>query len=181
LRVGHVLARALEYEAKRRPRAGEFAHELSEALAAQALNSPIARLWAHLVSSRRSRRWMLAGSGSALAGAAAGGWVLRNRLTPLSPEERVIDYPPGASDAMAGFVFGISAQGPWGLGASRPPIWEGWRRASRCGRSGPLSIAAGHYRRRCGPSPVVVRLCLIVAPSRRASTADLTLHRRAST
>lgn len=98
--VGRLLARSLAFDAERRPApVAAFTVDLADALQAGAMDSRLARLWVL----RRSRRWMLAGGATALVGAAAGGWWLRDRLTPLDPEERVIEFPRGASAAMAGF------------------------------------------------------------------------------
>jgi serine/threonine-protein kinase len=98
--VGRLLTRALALDAARRPApVTAFTGELADRLQAGALDSPLARLWVL----RRSRRWMLASGTTALAGAAAGGWWLRDWLTPLGPEERVIDFPRGADAQMAGF------------------------------------------------------------------------------
>ena len=98
--VGRLLARALAFDAARRPApVTAFTAELADALQASAIDSRLARLWVL----RRSRRWMLAGGATALVGAAAGGWWLRDWLAPLDPEERVIDFPRGASAEMAGF------------------------------------------------------------------------------
>lgn len=98
--VGKLLTRALAYDAARRPApVGAFAAELADAIQAGAFDSRLARLWLR----RRSRRWMLASGATALAGAAAGGWWLRDRLTPLGPEERVIDFAQGDEAEMAGF------------------------------------------------------------------------------
>jgi tRNA A-37 threonylcarbamoyl transferase component Bud32 len=98
--VGRLITRALAFDAARRPApVNAFTEELSDALQAGALDSRLARLWVR----RRSRRWMLASGTTALVGAAAGGWWLRDWLTPLGPEERVIDFPRGADAEMAGF------------------------------------------------------------------------------
>jgi len=98
--VGRLLARALAFDAARRPApVTAFTEELSDRLQAGALDSRFARLWVL----RRSRRWMLASGATALAGAAAGGWWLRDWLTPLDAAERVIDFPRGDSAEMAGF------------------------------------------------------------------------------
>jgi hypothetical protein len=98
--VGGLLARALAFDPARRPApAGAFAAELADAIQAEAIDSRLARLWVR----RRSRRFMLASGATALVGAAAGGWWLRDWLTPLGPEERVIDFPRGDSAEMAGF------------------------------------------------------------------------------
>jgi tRNA A-37 threonylcarbamoyl transferase component Bud32 len=98
--VGQLLTRALAFDAARRPApAGAFAAELADAIQAGAIDSRLARLWLR----RRSRRWMLASGATALAGAAAGGWWLRDWLTPLDAAERVIDFPRGDSAEMAGF------------------------------------------------------------------------------
>lgn len=98
--VGKLLARALAYEAVRRPApVTAFTGEIADALQAGAIDSWLARLWVV----RRSRRWMLAGGATAVMGAAAGGWWLRDRLTPLDAEERVIEFPRGATPDMAGF------------------------------------------------------------------------------
>jgi tRNA A-37 threonylcarbamoyl transferase component Bud32 len=98
--VGRLLTRALAFDAARRPApVTTLTEELAERLQAGALDSRLARLWAL----RRSRRWVLATGSAALVGAAAGGWRLRDRLTPLGPEERVIDFPGGAEADMAGF------------------------------------------------------------------------------
>jgi len=99
-RVGKLLARALAFDAVRRPTPiTAFTGELAEAIQAGALDSPLARLWVL----RRSRRWILTGGATALVAATAAGWWLRDWLTPLDSEERVIDFPPGASMEMAGF------------------------------------------------------------------------------
>lgn len=98
--VGRLLARALAYDAARRPApVTAFTSELAETIHASAMDSPLARLWVL----RRSRRWILTGGAAALVGAAAGGWQLREWLAPLDPAERVIDFPRGASAEMAGF------------------------------------------------------------------------------
>jgi len=98
--VGKLLGRALAYEAARRPApATAFTGEMADALQAVAIDSRLARLWVL----RRSRRWMLGAGATALVGAAAGGWWLRDRLAPLDPQERVIDFPRGAQAEMAGF------------------------------------------------------------------------------
>jgi hypothetical protein len=98
--VGHMLTRALAFDETRRPApVTAFTEELADRLQAGALDSRLARLWVL----RRSRRFMLASGATALAGAAAGGWWLRDWLTPLGPEERVIDFPRGADAEMAGF------------------------------------------------------------------------------
>ena len=76
-----------------------FTAELADNLQAGALDSRLARLWVR----RRSRRFMLASGATALVGAAAGGWWLRDWLTPLDAAERVIDFPRGDSAEMAGF------------------------------------------------------------------------------
>jgi len=98
--VGRLLTRALAFDAARRPApVGAFAAELADAIQAGAFDSRLARLWLR----RRSRRFLLASGATALAGAAAGGWWLRDWLTPLEAAERVIDFPRGDSAAMAGF------------------------------------------------------------------------------
>jgi tRNA A-37 threonylcarbamoyl transferase component Bud32 len=98
--VGKLLARALASDAARRPApVTTFTSELADAIQASAIDSHLARLWVI----RRSRRWILTGGAAALAGAALGGWWLRDWLTPLDPAERVIDFPRGASAEMAGF------------------------------------------------------------------------------
>jgi hypothetical protein len=99
-RVGRLLGRSLAFEASPRPApVAAFTGELADAIVAGTMDSPLARLWVL----RRSRRWILTGGAAALVGAAAGGWWLRDWLTPLDPEERVIDFAPGASAEMAGF------------------------------------------------------------------------------
>jgi len=98
--VGRLLARALAFDAERRPApVAAFTGDLADALQAGAIDSRLARLWVL----RRSRRWMLASGATALMGAAAGGWWLRDRMSPLDPKERVIDFPKGAQAEMAGF------------------------------------------------------------------------------
>jgi tRNA A-37 threonylcarbamoyl transferase component Bud32 len=98
--VGKLLARALAFDAARRPTpVTSFTAEVADAIQANAMDSRLARLWVL----RRSRRWLLTGGAAALVGAAAGGWWLRDWLTPLDPAERVIDFPQGASAEMAGF------------------------------------------------------------------------------
>jgi serine/threonine-protein kinase len=98
--VGRLLTRALAFDAARRTApVTAFTEELAGRLQAGALDSRLARLWVL----RSSRRVLLASGATALVGAAAGGWWLRNWLTPLGPEERVIDFPPGADVEMAGF------------------------------------------------------------------------------
>jgi hypothetical protein len=97
--IGKLLARALAYDPARRPAVTAFTGELADALIAGVIDSRLARLWAV----RRSRRWMLAGGAAALMAAATGGWWLRDRLTPLGPDERVIDFPQGYQAEMAGF------------------------------------------------------------------------------
>lgn len=100
--VGKLLARALAFEAARRPTpVTAFTSELADAIHTHAIDSRLARLWVL----RRSRRWLLTGGAAALVGAAAGGWWLREWLTPLDPAERVIDYPRGASAEMVGFTI----------------------------------------------------------------------------
>jgi tRNA A-37 threonylcarbamoyl transferase component Bud32 len=98
--VGRQLARALAFDPARRPAlVAAFTGELADSLQAGALDSRLARLWVM----RRSRRWVLASGATALAGAAAGGWWLRDWLSPLGPEERAIDFRAGDDAAMAGF------------------------------------------------------------------------------
>jgi hypothetical protein len=98
--VGRLLTRALTFDAAHRAApVTAFTEELADRLQAGAIDSRLARLWVR----RRSRRFMLASGSAALVGAAAGGWWLREWLTPLGPEERVIDFPRGADAAMAGF------------------------------------------------------------------------------
>jgi hypothetical protein len=98
--VGQLLTRALAFDPARRPApVTAFTEELADHLQADTLDSRFARLWVL----RCSRRWMLASGSTALVGAAAGGWWLRDRLTPLGPDERVIDFPRGADAEMAGF------------------------------------------------------------------------------
>ncbi len=98
--VGKLLARALAYVAARRPApVTAFTGEMADALQAGAIDSRLARLWVL----RRSRRWMLASGATAVMGAAAGGWWLRDRMAPLDSKERVIDFPRGAQAEMAGF------------------------------------------------------------------------------
>jgi hypothetical protein len=100
--VGRLLTRALALEpARRAAPVTAFTQELADRLQANVLDSRLARLWVL----RRSRRFMLASGATALVGAAAGGWWLRDWLTPLGPEERVIDFPRGADAVMAGFSF----------------------------------------------------------------------------
>jgi hypothetical protein len=98
--VGRLLARALAFDAARRPApVAAFTAELAESIQASAMDSALARLWVL----RRSRRWILTSGAAALMGAAAGGWWLRDWLAPLDPAERVIEFPRGASAEMAGF------------------------------------------------------------------------------
>jgi hypothetical protein len=98
--VGRLLTRALAFDAARRPApVTAFTEELADHLQAGALDSRLARLWVL----RRSRRFLLASGTTALVGAAAGGWWLRDWLTPLDAAERVIDFPRGDSAARAGF------------------------------------------------------------------------------
>jgi len=98
--VGRLLTRALAFDAARRPApVTAFTGELADHLQAGALDSRLARLWVL----RSSRRFVLASGATALAGAAAGGWWLRNWLSPLGPDERVIDFPQGDDAEMAGF------------------------------------------------------------------------------
>jgi tRNA A-37 threonylcarbamoyl transferase component Bud32 len=98
--VGRLLTRALAFDAARRPApVPAFTRELADRLQANVLDSRLARLWVL----RRSRRLMLASGATALVGAAAGGWWLRDWLTPLDAAERVIDFPGGDSAEMAGF------------------------------------------------------------------------------
>ena len=101
--VGKLLARALAFDAERRPApVAAFTGDLADVLQAGAIDSRLARLWVL----RRSRRWMLASGATALVGAAAGGWWLRDRLAPLEADERIIDFPQGAQAEMAGFSIG---------------------------------------------------------------------------
>ena len=98
--VGKVLGRALAFDAARRPApVTAFTGELADAIQASTIESRLARLWVL----RRSRRWMLASGAAALVGAVAGGWQLRDWLTPLQPDERVIEFPPGAAVEMTAF------------------------------------------------------------------------------
>jgi serine/threonine-protein kinase len=98
--VGRLLTRALAFDpARRAAPVTAFTEEIADRLQAGAIDSRLARLWVL----RRSRRFMLASGATALVGAAAGGWWLRDWLTPLDPEERVIDFPRGDSAEMAGF------------------------------------------------------------------------------
>jgi Protein kinase domain len=98
--VGRLLTRALAFDAARRPApVTAFTRELADTLQAGGLDSRLARLWAV----RRSRRFMLASAATALVGAAAGGWRLRDWLTPLDAAERVIEFKQGDSADMAGF------------------------------------------------------------------------------
>jgi tRNA A-37 threonylcarbamoyl transferase component Bud32 len=98
--VGRLLTRALAFDAARRPApVTAFTEELADHLQARALDSRLARLWVL----RRSRRFLLASGTTALVGAAAGGWWLRDWLTPLDAAERVIDFRRGDSTEMAGF------------------------------------------------------------------------------
>jgi tRNA A-37 threonylcarbamoyl transferase component Bud32 len=98
--AGRLLTRALAFDAARRPApVPAFTRELADRLQANVLDSRLARLWVL----RRSRRLMLASGATALVGAAAGGWWLRDWLTPLDAAERVIDFPGGDSAEMAGF------------------------------------------------------------------------------
>jgi serine/threonine protein kinase len=98
--IGKLLARALAFDPARRPApVTAFTAQLADALLAGAMDSRIARLWVL----RRSRRWMLAGGTTALMGAAAGGWWLRDRLTPLSPADRIVDLPLPSEPEEHGF------------------------------------------------------------------------------
>jgi serine/threonine protein kinase len=98
--VGKLLTRTLAFDAARRPApVGAFAAELADAIQAGAFDSRLARVWLR----RRSRRFILASGATALAGAAAGAWWLRDWLNPLDAAERVIDFPGGDSAEMAGF------------------------------------------------------------------------------
>jgi hypothetical protein len=98
--VGRLLTRALAFDAARRAApVTAFTAELADRLQANVLDSRLARLWVL----RRSRRFVMASGATALVGAAAGGWWLRDWLTPLGPEEHVIDFPRGDSAEMAGF------------------------------------------------------------------------------
>ena len=93
-RPGKLLGRALAFDAPRRPApVAAFTGELADAIQAGTIDSRLARLWVL----RRSRRWILTGGAAALAGAAVGGWRLRDWLTPLESDERVVDFPPGAA------------------------------------------------------------------------------------
>jgi serine/threonine protein kinase len=108
-KIGKLLTCALAFDPARRPTpVTAFTGELSDALVAGAMDSRLARLWVL----RRSRRWMLAGATTALVATAAGGWLLRDRLAPLSPEERVIDLPMPSEPLEHGFqASGIIANG----------------------------------------------------------------------
>jgi len=98
--VGRLLTHALAFDAVRRPApVTAFTEEFADNLQAGALDSRLARLWVR----RRSRRFMLASATTALLGAAAGGWRLRDWSTPLDAAERDIDFPRGDSAEMAGF------------------------------------------------------------------------------
>jgi hypothetical protein len=98
--AGRLLTRALAFDVARRPAPViAFTGELADRLQAGALDSRLARVWVR----RRSRRFMLASGTTALVGAAVGGWWLRDWLTPLGPDERVIDFPGGDEAVMAGF------------------------------------------------------------------------------
>lgn len=98
--VGKLLSRALAFDASHRPApVTALTGELFDAIQAGAMDSRLARLWVI----RRSRRWLLASGAAALAGAATGGWWLRDWMTPLDPRQRVIDLPAGHSAEMAGF------------------------------------------------------------------------------
>jgi tRNA A-37 threonylcarbamoyl transferase component Bud32 len=98
--VGKLLTRTLAFDAARRPApVGAFAAELADAIQAGAFDSRLARVWLR----RRSRRFILTSGATALAGAAAGAWWLRDWLNPLDAAERVIDFPGGDSAEMAGF------------------------------------------------------------------------------
>lgn len=98
--AGRLLTRALAFDAARRPSpVTAFTEELADHLQAGALDSQLARLWVL----RRSRRFMLASGTTALLGAAAGGWWLRDWQTPLDAAERAIDFPRGDSAELAGF------------------------------------------------------------------------------
>jgi len=101
--VGRLLTRALAFDAARRAApVTAFTQELSDTLQAGVLDSRIARLWVQ----RRSRRFMLASAATMLGGAVAGGWWLRDWLTPLDAAERVIDFHRGDSAELAGFGIG---------------------------------------------------------------------------
>ena len=100
MKIGKLLARALAYDSARRPApVGAFTTELADALIAGAIDSRLARL----LLLRRSRRWLLAGGTAALLASAAGGWWLRDRLAPLSLEERVTDLPLPSEPLEHGF------------------------------------------------------------------------------
>lgn len=100
--VGRLLCRALDFDPVKRPSSAmAFTAELAELLNARSIDSRLARLW----TIRRSRRWLIGGAAASLAGAGMGGGWLRDRLTPLSPEERVIDFPRGAQAEMTGFTI----------------------------------------------------------------------------
>jgi hypothetical protein len=98
--AGRLLTRALAFDAARRAApVTSFTRELSDTLQAGVLDSRLARLWVR----RRSRRVMLASAATVLVGAVAGGWRLRDWLTPLDAAERVIDIKRGDTADMAGF------------------------------------------------------------------------------
>ena len=101
VRAGRLLSRALDFDAARRPPIKEFTVELAETLTAQSIDSRFARL----AVMQHSRRWLLGAAAAGLLGAGVGGWWLRDRVSPLSQEERVIDFPPGYQAEMAGFTI----------------------------------------------------------------------------
>lgn len=123
LAVGKLLSRALHFDPKRRPMpVRTFAAELADAIAAGAVDLRLARLWAL----RRSRRWILAGSTLSLAGALDAGWALRDRLEPLTAQERVIRFDGGRRAEESGYrrmydMYGefVTEKGGTGYHASR--------------------------------------------------------------
>jgi hypothetical protein len=101
LEVGRQLARALEFDPRKRPPAAkEFFASLADAIAATEADPKLARLW----MLQTSRRWVLAGGAAALASAAGGGWLLRDRWKSLAPADRIIQFRGGVSIEDNGFT-----------------------------------------------------------------------------